>query len=115
MSRVKGARFEVLIANYLRPLLGDHLVRPRAGAARDRGDIAGVPRWTFELKNIADPVQAVNDGLRDLRVEQDNAGTDFGAAIIKRRRIAEPERQLFVMELGPAVPLIAETMLGGRQ
>lgn len=109
-SARKGNHFEgQVIVPYLRDQLGPHLSRPRAGAARDLGDIAGVPGWTFELKAYTDLTRAVRDGLADLAIEQANAGTPYGAVIVKRVGKTDPAKQLFVMELGPAVQVIRET------
>lgn len=109
-SARKGAHFEgQVIVPYLRDQFGPHLSRPRAGAARDLGDVAGVPDWTFELKAYTDLMRAVREGLADLAVEQANAGTTHGALIVKRRGVTDPAKQLFVMELGAAVPVIRET------
>lgn len=109
-SARKGNHFEgQCIVPYLRDQFGPHISRPRAGAAHDLGDIAGIPDWTFEVKNYVDIARAVRDGLADLAVEQANAGTTYGAVIVKRVGKTDPARQLFVCELGAAVPLIRET------
>lgn len=109
-SARKGNTFESqLIVPYLRDQFGPHISRPRAGAAHDLGDIAGIPDWTFEAKNYTDLMRAVRDGLADLEVEQTNAGTRYGALIVKRRGTTDPARQLFVCTLGNAVPFIRET------
>jgi hypothetical protein len=109
-SARKGNAFEgQVIVPYLRDQFGAHISRPRAGAAHDLGDIAGIPDWTFEVKNYVDVMRAVRDGLTDLAVEQANAGTGYGAVIVKRVGKTDPSRQLFVMELGAAIPLIRET------
>lgn len=109
-SAQKGNDFESrLILPYFRDQFGRHVSRPRSGAARDLGDLAGVPGWTFELKCYADLARAVRDGLAELAVEQANAGTPYGGLIVKRRGSTDPARQLFLCELGAAVPLIRET------
>jgi hypothetical protein len=108
-SAAKGDAFERLIISYLRDEFGNHLSRPRAGATHDLGDIAGIPDWSFELKCRADLHDAVRLGLNDLAIEQANAGTTYGAVIVKRVGKTDPARQLFVCELGAAIPLIRET------
>jgi Holliday junction resolvase len=108
-SSAKGAAFERLIIDYLRQHCGAHLARPRAGAARDLGDVAGIPGWTLEIKCRTDLHEAVSRGLRELALEQANAGTPHGALVVKRRGVGAPERQLFVTELGTALPLILST------
>lgn len=108
-QQAKGDAFERSIVDYMRDELGQHLTRPRCGAEQDRGDIAGVPLWTFELKCFADMLRGLREGLADLAVEQANTQTPYGAVILKRVGQADPRRQLFAMELGAAVPLIRET------
>lgn len=105
-SARKGAEFERVIVEYFRAEIGEHVCRPRAGERNDRGDLAGVPRWTFELKNYADVALGIRTGLADLEVEQANSATPFGAVIVKRRGITAPAEQLCVMRLGDVVPLI---------
>lgn len=108
-SARKGNWFERVITGFLRDHFGAHLSRPRAGAAKDLGDLAGIPGWTFELKAYTDVMRAIREGLAELDVEKANAGTPYGAVIVKRVGKADPAEQLFIMRLGDAVPLIRET------
>ena len=105
----KGDNFERLLVEYLRAELGPHLTRPRCGATDDRGDIAGIPGWTVEAKCWADPWKAISQGLLELEIEQANAGTRHGLLVVKRPRVAAPERQLAVMSLAGAAVLMADT------
>lgn len=105
-SHAKGASFERLVRNYFREEFGPHICSPRAGELYDRGDIAGVPGWTFECKINNRLDQAIYLGLGKLSIEQHNAGTPFGAVIAKRPRTTAPEEQLFVVPLGQAIPMI---------
>ncbi len=104
-SQLKGDAFERAVVDYLRPHLGEQVARQRA-TVEDRGDIAGVAGWCLELKCYRDTLRAVRDGLDDLRIEQANAGTTFGAVIVKRNGYADPARALFVMELANALPIL---------
>jgi hypothetical protein len=108
-SARKGNNFERSIITYLRDWFGAHLSRPRAGAAKDLGDLAGVPGWSFELKAYTDVMRAIREGLAELDVEKANAGTPYGAVIVKRVGKTDPAEALFIMRLGDAVPLIRET------
>lgn len=85
-SKRKGDTAELEAARILADLTG-WPVRRKLGAGRtdDEGDLDGVPDTTIEVKNYADITRAVNDGLEDLQREQANAGTTFGAAMIRRR------------------------------
>jgi hypothetical protein len=53
------------------------------GGSQDRGDVAGVPGWTLELK--ATQRIALAEALTEAKVEAAHAGTLDYAAIIKRR------------------------------
>lgn len=108
-AQTRGDSFERSIVGYLRDELGQHLTRPRCGETHDRGDISGVPAWTFELKSYTDMMRGIREGIAELANEQATAGTPYGAAIVKRARITDPAHQLFVMRLGDAVPLIRES------
>ena len=85
-SKTKGDRAEREVS----ALLSDHLgvtVRRKLGAGRmdDEGDLEGLADWTLEVKNYADIVRGIREGLDDCEREQANAGTPFGATFIRRR------------------------------
>lgn len=83
-NKRKGTAFESAVVAYLQEA-GFHQVERRALAgANDRGDIAGVPNWTLELKTCQsiDLAGFVDEAAR----EAANAGTDRYAAVVKRRR-----------------------------
>lgn len=85
-SKRKGDSAEREAASLLTDLLGLP-VRRKLGAGRqdDCGDLDGVPDWTLEVKNYPnDIVGALRAGLVDAEREQANAGTTFGAAMIRR-------------------------------
>lgn len=85
-SKTKGDRAEREAA----ALLADELglpVRRKLGAGRldDEGDLEGLPGWTLEVKNRpGDVLRALREGLADAEREQANAGTLFGAALVRR-------------------------------
>lgn len=81
-ARRKGTAFETAVVAYLQELFPSAERRALAGKL-DRGDIAGVPGWTLELKNTRqlDLAGAVDEAER----EAANAGTPLFAAVIKRR------------------------------
>lgn len=97
-SKIKGTKLESMVRDYLRSV-GIPAERMPAGAALDRGDIAGVQGWTIECKSYKDIATGIRNGLADLAREQANADTPYGAVIIKRPRVADPGAQLVVMEL----------------
>lgn len=109
-AATKGDEFEArCLLPYLRDQLGGQVARPRTSGINDIGDFSGIPGWTLEAKNYTDLARAVRVGFADLAVEQANAGTPYGAVIVKRYGKADPARQLLVMELGQAVAVIRET------
>ncbi len=85
-SKRKGDQAEREIAGLLSDLLGMP-VRRKLGAGRqdDEGDLDGIPDFTLEVKNRPnDVLRALREGLADVEREQANAGTTFGAALIRR-------------------------------
>lgn len=109
MSRQKdkGTRAESAVRDFLRGH-GFGAERMPAGAAADRGDLAGVPGWTLEVKDYADVARALREAIDELQVEQANAGTPHGAAVVKRARRSNPADWYFVMRLGDAVPIMRQ-------
>jgi hypothetical protein len=77
--------------------------------AADRGDLAGVPGWRFDIMDYVDVARAIREGVDDLVVEREYAGTPYGAAIVKRARRADPLDWYFVMPLGEAMPIVRLT------
>lgn len=107
-SKAKGTAFESLVRDYLRGC-GIPAERMPAGMALDRGDLAGVPDWTLQLKCYSDMVEAISKGLRQLTVQQANADTPYGAVIVKRRGTTDPGSQLVVMELWQLAAILQGT------
>lgn len=105
-AKRKGSAFEATVRDYLRSC-GLPLERIPAGMKDDRGDLAGLPDWTLELKAYTDTTRALRDGFADLEREQANADTPFGAVITKRRGVTDPGRQLVHMELWQFAALLA--------
>lgn len=106
----KGDHYEgQVLLPYLRDQLGPQVVRPRAGEPHDRGDFGGIPAWTIQAKCFGDMLRAIRDGLVGLESQMVVTATPYGGVIVKRVGKTAPERQLFVMELGPAVQVIRET------
>lgn len=70
--------------------------RPRAGAAKDVGDVRGIPRVVIECKNWV----ATNLPLwwRETQEEQHNAGADFGILIHKRKGKGHADDQWVTMD-----------------
>lgn len=83
--RLKGDRAEREVLSFLRDQLGDHLTRARGEGDNDHGDVAGLPNCVVQVKNYADMLRAIRDGLEGARAQRDNAGLLWGAAFVRRR------------------------------
>ena len=82
-AKRRGSRFEADVVAYLTEHAFPLAERRVMGGARDRGDVAGVPGWTLELK--AQRSLDLAGALYEARAEAMNAGTIDFAAILKRR------------------------------
>ncbi|HVC04929.1 MAG TPA: hypothetical protein VND88_09660 [Candidatus Acidoferrales bacterium] len=82
-AKRRGSRFEADVVAYLAEHGFPLAERRVMGGTRDRGDVAGVPGWTLELK--ATRVLDLAGALHEARAEAMNAGTIDFAAILKRR------------------------------
>jgi Holliday junction resolvase len=81
----KGDRAEREIAGILADLLGVN-VRRKLGAGRqdDQGDIDGIPSTTVEIKNYADTLRGIREGLTDLQREHANTNNTFAVCFVRR-------------------------------
>lgn len=108
MSRAnkrKGAQFETDVAAYLKHNGFPDAERRVMGGSLDRGDIAGVPGWCLELKNLASVAEGVRIAIDEARIEAVNAGAEHFAGVVKRRQ--KPVSEAFVvMPLAEFVELI---------
>jgi hypothetical protein len=66
------------------------------GGSRDRGDIAGLPGWTLELKNHN--AISLGTAMNEAKEESGHAGTSHYAAIHNRRNHSL-ERSYVTVEL----------------
>lgn len=106
-SKNKGDAAEREVAKELADRLGLPVRRKLgAGRADDEGDLEGVPDWTFEVKNYANLADGISEGLSDLEREQVNAGTTFGACLVRRRG----GRWIAVMDLDGLATVVRETL-----
>jgi hypothetical protein len=84
MTNPAGTRFAQQVVDYLTTHGFPHAERRAQHGRHDRGDIAGVIGWLFEIKALKqlDVAGAVDEAAK----EAENAGSPWYAAIIKRRR-----------------------------
>jgi len=103
----KGDRAELEV----QAILQDHLGMGRralgAGRTDDIGDITGIPDLTISVKAYKDTARAINEALTDLPRQQENAGTAYGCAFIRRKG----GRYIVVMEPDTFLELYREAAL----
>lgn len=81
-SKIRGTNFETAIVTYLKPHFPMVERRALAGSL-DKGDIAGVPGWVLEAKDCK--TITLSSFVDEAMIEKENAGSPFGAAVVKRR------------------------------
>jgi hypothetical protein len=83
----KGKRGELDAVHAITELCPHWTVSRRlmTGREDDRGDIAGVPDTTVQVKSWASVNDAITNGLPQLRRSQFVAGTKFGVLLVRRR------------------------------
>ncbi len=79
----KGPLWEKQVVEFLREHGFPDAERRVRGGARDRGDIAGVPGWTLEVKNSG--VMEMGRAMAEAQKEADNSLAAYYAVIFKRR------------------------------
>lgn len=82
-SKAKGSAAERSVVTFLRDNGFPYAERRLAGAAEDRGDIAGIPGVVVEVKNHART--ELGAWVDEAIVEQANDGADYGVVVHKRR------------------------------
>jgi hypothetical protein len=106
-AKRKGDAGELEVARQLAELTG-WPVRRKLGAGRadDTGDLHGLPDTTCQVKSYADCARAIREGLPELRTQQANAGSTFGALLVRRRG----GRWAAVMDLEQFATLLREAV-----
>ena len=102
-SKQKGTAFETAVVEYLKAR-GIACERRALHGNTDKGDIAGIKDWTFELKNRK--ALDIGGAVDEARLEARNAGTNLYAAIVKRPRKGDPGEAFAVMPLSLLVEVI---------
>lgn len=87
----KGDRGELEVQGLLRKKLRLPNVRRALGAGRkdDVGDIDGVPNTAIQVKWLASPMTAINQGLKEIEVQRRNRRVRFGAVFVRRTQVRE--------------------------
>ena len=103
----KGDAAERELAKQLSDLLG-FTVRRKLGAGRadDTGDLDGLPDTTAQVKNYADVLRAIREGLKDLETQRANANTTHAVLFVRRHG----GQWITVMTVDQYANLIRETL-----
>jgi hypothetical protein len=84
-SKAKGDKYELEAARLLADLTGWNVHRIRAGAARDTGDLYGLPNTCCGVKAYpSDYIRSIREALAELPAQQANSGCNFGMSMIRR-------------------------------
>lgn len=100
----RGPHYESRLAAFFSAVLGIPVERRVMGGIRDRGDLAGIPDWIIEAKNVT--TACLGTAMNEAKKEAANAGCRYFTAILNRRNHGL-ERSYAVVELWALAELIA--------
>lgn len=108
-AKAAGARFERIIADFLRDNLDDRIDRKVRTGAKDRGDVANVRdshnrRIVIEAKNTTRPNLA--GWIKEAHQEAHNDNAHIGVVIHKRHGNANPADQWVTCTLEDLIQLL---------
>ncbi len=108
-ARAAGKTAERMLVNWCRANGAPHAERRIAGAALDRGDVAGIPGMVIEQKapGPGQPVQ-LGSWLDETIRERDNDGADIGLLVVKRRSRGNPGQWYWVTDGDTMARLLRE-------
>lgn len=111
-AKQAGARFERIIADFLRDKLDDRIDRKVRTGAKDTGDIAGVRdthnrRIVIECKDHGGRLQPAQ-WVREANTEASNDEAHAGIVIAKRKGTTNPSEQWVIMDVASLVRLLKE-------
>ena len=94
-AKAAGARFELVVADYLAAELDDYIDRKVRTGAKDTGDIGGVRvrsrRLVLECKDVSR--MALPEWTAEAKLEAENDGSVAGLVVHKRHGNAKPGDQ----------------------
>lgn len=116
-AKQAGARFERIIADFLRDNLDDRIDRRVKAGAADKGDIANVRdshnrRIVIEAKNTTR--MALAQWIREAHTEAHNDNAHIGVVVHKRHGNANPADQWVAMTVNDLIQLLTPPQ-GGTQ
>ncbi|SDH17772.1 hypothetical protein SAMN05421505_11274 [Sinosporangium album] len=103
-SKRLGTTFESAVVKFLKNAFRHVRRNGNRFGAKDRGDLAGVPNWTLQLKNTRDT--RWGPWFEATAEQAANAGTRWWA-VIRKTRGKSTEQALFVMPLWKARELLS--------
>ena len=117
-AKQAGARFERIIADFLRDNLDDHIDRRIKTGAKDCGDIANVRdshnrRIVIEAKDYGGKLN-LPQWAKEAHQEAENDGAHVGLVIAKRRGTTDPADQWVAMTVNDLIQLLTPPQ-GGTQ
>ncbi|MDN8619688.1 hypothetical protein Q0N36_03695 [Corynebacterium kefirresidentii] len=109
-AKQAGARFERIIADFLRDNLDDHIDRRIKTGAKDCGDIANVRdshnrRIVIEAKDYGGKLN-LPQWAKEAHQEAENDGAHVGLVIAKRRGTTDPADQWVAMTVNDLIQLL---------
>ena len=109
-AKQAGARFERIIADFLRDNLDDRIDRRVKAGAADKGDIANVRdshnrRIVIETKDYGGRLN-LPQWIKEAHQEAENDDAHVGLVIAKRRGTTNPEDQWVVMTVNDLIQLL---------
>ncbi|WP_408922363.1 hypothetical protein [Corynebacterium kefirresidentii] len=109
-AKQAGARFERIIADFLRDNLDDRIDRRVKAGAADKGDIANVRdshnrRIVIEAKDYGGKLN-LPQWTKEAHQEADNDDAHVGLVIAKRRGTTNPGKQWAIMEVEDLIKLL---------
>lgn len=93
-SKRKGTAFETEVVRFLQENGFPQAERRALRGNKDCGDIAGIPNWILECK--AEKEFSLSSYMKEVEAEIENAGVDYGAAVLKRPRAGTGDAYLIV-------------------
>lgn len=102
-SKAKGTSFETALVDFLKPMF-PAVERRALHGNTDKGDIAGIPDWTFEAKNRKK--LGIGGALDEAITEARNAGTPYAVAIVKRPRKGDVAQAFAIMTTAQLASII---------
>jgi hypothetical protein len=106
-SKQKGTLAETAVVDYLKQFW-KHVERRALAGKNDKGDIAGVPNTTIEVKNHKS--YKIPEWMAETEQERTNAGSQYGILVIKPNKVGvtQVEKWWAVLPLEQIAGLVAE-------